>query len=122
MAFRRDIKLTEIQRRAKARCIRALTQMEPAHTVDQAAEKHHVSRTTAYRIIEELEAWERTAIPQMEAAEILAQTRQTAYHPNLWLLTSGKLTLAYMQGQDGIGPEIFGGQAESNISADPMCE
>jgi hypothetical protein len=121
MAFKRDMKLTDIQRRAKARCIRALVQMEPADTVDQAAKKHHMSRATAYRVIEELEAWECTATPQDEAREILAQTKLTEYHPNLWLLVSGKLALAYMQGHDGIGPELFGDSPDlqSDLS-DPL--
>lgn len=124
MGFTAYKELDSLKRRAKARCIRALCQMEPADTVDQAAEKHHVSRATAYRIIEELEAWEQTATPQDEAREIMAQTQQTQYDPLLWLLTSGKLTMAYIQGHDGIGPELFGGTQEpgQDLNADPLCE
>lgn len=124
MGFTSYKELTSIKRRAKARCIRALCQMEPADTVERAAEKHNVSRATAYNIVKELELWEQTATPQDEAREIMAQTRQTEYDPYLWLLTSGKLTMAYIQGHDGIGPELFGGTQESgqDLNADPLCE
>ena len=117
--------MNEVQRRAKARCIRALIQMEsPQTSMTEACDKHKISRTTGYRILEELIAWEQTATPQTEAAEIMAQTRQTTYHPNLWLLVSGKTLMAYMQGQDGFGPELFTGtpDAAESLAVDPLCE
>lgn len=124
MAFKNQI-VDDLKRRAKARCIRALTEMEPAKTVEQAAEQHHVSRITAYRLVKELEAWETTATPQDEAREILAQTKLKEYDPLVWLFTSGKLTMAYANGHDGIGPELFGGapNADEQLSAaDPLCD
>lgn len=124
MGFSTNKEFDSIKRRAKARCIRALCQMEPAHTVEQAAEKHKVSRATAYNLVNELEVWEETATPQDEAREIMAQTRLKTYDPHVWLLTSGNLTMGYAQGHDGIGPELFGGTQESsqNLSVDPLCE
>lgn len=123
MAF--NDQMSEIKRRSKARCIRALTQMDPPKTVDEAALAHNVSRTTAYRIVEELEAWEKTATYQDEADEILAQTKRATYDPYLWLLTSSKMLMAYSQGHDGVGPELFGGSPEPNEvigTDDPLCE
>ena len=117
--------MTPTKRRAKARCIRALIQIEqPKTSMIQACEKHRLSRNTGYRILEELIEWERTATPQMEAAEIMAQTRATSYDPHLWLLASGKLTYAYLQGEDGIGPELFGAAqpASETLTVDPLCE
>lgn len=124
MGFRNKM-LDPVKRRAKARCVRALCQdWINMHTVDQAAEKLHISRATAYRIVEELEAWEETATPQDEAREIMAQTRLKRYEHHVWRLTSGNLAQGYAQGHDGIGPELFGGTQESsqNLSVDPLCE
>ena len=105
--------------------------------MDQAAEKHGVSRAHAYRIIHELMEWEKTATPEDEGREIMAQLKPdgvTAYDPGMWLLTSDKLTFAYAMGHDGIGPHIFGGKptdgapwdylgtSELPAPRDPLCD
>jgi hypothetical protein len=86
---------------------------EEPNTMNVAAAKHNVSRATAYNIVHELMEWEKTATPEDEGREIMAQLKPsgvTAYVADMWLLTSDKLTFAYAQGHDGIGPHIFGGK------------
>ena len=106
--------MSAAQRRAKARCIRALIQIEnPKTSMTDAAAKHKVSRAYAYRLLEELRVWEAKAAFEQEAKEILAQLAHIthgAYDPYMWLLASGKMTRAYAQGD--ISTEMFNGQAD----------
>lgn len=58
---------------------------------------NHMSKVHMYRIIEELEEWEKTATFEQEAAEINAQWPE--YHPDKIPLMSGPMILAYIHAE-----------------------
>lgn len=93
--------MTPEQRRYKARKVRAMTEVgDNPKSLTEAADTHKISRSTAYRIIEELKTWEAEHTFEQEMADIDAQLRTLGQTwatctKGRWLLCSGKLLLAY---------------------------
>lgn len=114
--------MSDVQRRAKARCVRAMVEMDPPKSIEQASANHNISRASAYRFMQELAAWESTATFQDEATEILAQTKHTTYDPHMLLLASPKFVMAFAQGHDGVDAGLFGGMPDPRDSLDPLCD
>ncbi len=114
--------MTEAERRYKARKIRGLINTgDKPKTMIEAADIQKVSRPTAYRILAELDAWESTKTLEQEVTDIDAQLRTMPHgkswaqcDKSKWYLASGRLLLAYAQGE--YDPK---GDA---IGLDPMCE
>jgi hypothetical protein len=101
-----EMQLDITQRRYVARKLRGLLNIgDKPKTMAEACEIRKISRTQAYRILEELELWESKHTHDQEIADI--STQLGTIKPGLtwatcdtskWFLTSGKLTLAYAQG------------------------
>ncbi len=110
--------MTPFEARCKARKIRGLCQVgDRPHTMSEAADIQHVSRSTAYRILQELIDWEAIATFAEEIADIDKQLREMpstggrgwyelaeAHDAARFHLASGKLTMAYMRNE--LPPEL----------------
>lgn len=117
--------MTPAERRYKARKIRALCQVgDRPKTMTEAADIQGVSRTWAYRILEELHTWEDKATFKQEIADIDTQLRRlgsswAACDGTKWFLTSGKLTIAYAKGELPLELET---QGSAEDISDPLME
>jgi hypothetical protein len=98
------------ERRRKARNIRALSRIDNSadrKTIDEIIVIHKISKTNAYRILAELEEWETNSTFAQEAADIALSYPK--YSTKKWLLVSGKMLLAYIQGE--ISASVMGSSA-----------
>lgn len=92
----------DVQRRAKARAIRALTRFtDETCTMEDASKKHGVSRVTGFRMIKDLELWESKASHAAQAHEVNSYLPD--YDPLKWVLCSGAMIKAYMDGEISSG-------------------
>ncbi len=92
---------TPIEQRTLARQMRAMVRTE--RSVTQAAEKHGITRTDYYRLVDTLEVWEAQATHAEQFAELSADVGTNFmdhWQGIKWSLASGKLILEYAQGND----------------------
>ncbi len=109
------LQMTPFERRDKARCIRGMIRTEK--TMAQAHTAHKVSRAHAYRMLEELEAWETAATFEQEAAEV--NQIFPKYDSAKWLMVSGRMLTAYAKGE--IDASLLGQRERpEDIGIDPL--
>jgi hypothetical protein len=91
---------TAEERRVKARKIRMMTRGGDYEgwTMDQIADRHAISRQYAYQLVKELEDWEGTGKFEEQAREI-NEHHWKEYIPAKWMLCSGWMIQAYVNGQ-----------------------
>jgi hypothetical protein len=106
-------------RRKLARVMRAKLRQEPAPSMTDVAAASGVSRTYAYKLVEELETWESKVTFKEEAADLAA----VRYEPLMWMFMSGPMIMANIQGE--IGNDIFnipGELGQSEDISDPLLK
>ncbi len=86
-----------VERRAMARVARRILRF--CQTMTVAAAHLGVTRAYVYRLIAELEAWEETATPEEQYAEIEAQ--EPEHRTKRFALLGGMVLLAYTKGELG---------------------
>ena len=115
--------MNQNERRYMARKLRGLISVgDKPKTMAEACDIRKISRPTGYRILEELELWESKHTHDQEIADI--STQLGTIKPGLtwatcdkskWFLTSGKLTLAYAQGDFNPDVNIAVGKSQDEL-------
>lgn len=119
---------TPFENRCKARKIRGLCQTgDKPHTLAEAADIQHVSRSTAYRILQDLHTWEAKTTLAEEIADLDKQFRAMPHGKGFYevggdfvFLCSGRLALAYMRGE--LPPELDKWNQHRDDIGDPLMK